>query len=317
MTATRPSQTLTILKNALLALLLILLVAQQPLSVSAFPGGVGGCAGGRAAVEGPHLTSSARITGPIGNARLQMVLDDQIVMRARDMVNFTIGVDHTLTLRRIDEDGIRFRGFLFRLGPGSVASVDTTDALDRTTDDTIIAFEHCVSGQGVGGLSHTNSNLKEQVSGVLRMDVVADKMPLDVTVVIQNRNGLSEFYYQRFIVNAVTTATGPGGPAAPTLPPLPPSVVDGVPPNLAPVLPPVQAPTTNAPVVAPVAPPVAAPVVSGGAPVVTDRKVPDEAKCGSLAGAAGRGGSAAQSKDCSRNGSNDGARRRKLKGSSY
>lgn len=313
--------------------LLILLVGQ----VSAFPGGVGGCAGGRAAVEGAHLATSARITGAIGNARLQMILDDDLVLRASTRMDFTVGGNHTLTLRKIDDNAISFRGFLFRLGtPLGDAAFDTTDALRRTTPDTSVAFEHCVINQGVGGLSHANSNVKESVSGILRLDEPANDMPLDVTVVIQNRNGLSEFYYQRFFLNAVTgTTSGPGGPApapqTPTLPPLPPSLLDSIPPNVAPALPPnvapalppnVAAPSTSPPTVAPVtstaAPATSAPIGDGGGgPPDTDRKEPDASKCDSLGSRGGRGGSAGQSKDCSRVSAGGGTRRRKLKGSSY
>ena len=307
---------------ALLVHLLLLTVHQ----ISAFPGGVGGCAGGRAAVEGAHLATSARITGTIGNVRLQMVLDDQFVLRSANTMDFTVGGNHTLTLRMMDDTATAFRGFLFRLGkPLDNAAFDTTDAFRRTTRDTSVAFEHCVINEGVGGLSHANANVKESVSGILRLDEPANNMPLDVTVVIQNRNGLSEFYYQRFFLNAVTgTTSGPGGPApGPQTPTsnLAPVLAPVLPPNLAPVLPPaVAAPvmTTSAPSVAPVSA-TAAPVGGGVGtdPPVIDRKEPDASKCDSLGSQGDRGGSAGQNKDCSRVSAGGGTRRRKLKGSSY
>lgn len=308
-----------------LATVLVHLLFLAVYSVSAFPGGVGGCVGGRAAVEGAHLATSARITGSIGNVRLQMVLDDQFALRGATTMDFTVGGNHTLTLRMIDDTATAFRGFLFRLGtPLDNTAFDTTDALQRTTSDTSVAFEHCVINQGVGGLSHANANVKESVSGILRLDEPANNMPLDVTVVIQNRNGLSEFYYQRFFLNAVTgTTSGPGGPApapqTPTMTTLPPALADSIPPNLAPVqAPAVAAPvlTTSAPSVAPVTT-TAAPVGGVGTDPPATRKEPDASKCDSLGSTGDRGGSAGQSKDCSRVSAGGAGRRRKLKGSSY
>jgi hypothetical protein len=248
------------------------------LSSSGFPGGAGGCAPNRAAVEGSHLATPARQTGPLGNGGLQVVLDDEIVLRSTQWTNFTVGEDHTLTLKTINDQGTPFRGFLFRLGPGDNSQVDTREALQGTTSDTSVAENLCVVDQGVGGLTHTDSELKDTVRGILRMDRVATNMPLDVTVVIQNRNGLSEFYYQQFRINAVTGNTQPGGPAPPT----PSPVIQSVAP----------APTPPATVPLP------------------QQKVAPETKCGSIALAGNRGGAAAQAKDCASR--NDGNTRRKL-----
>ncbi|CAB9524387.1 expressed unknown protein [Seminavis robusta] len=240
-------------------------------------------------------------------------------------MDFTVGQDHTLTLRKMDDAAKSFRGFLFRLGPPpDEPDIDTTDALTRTTSNTTVAFDQCIMGEGVGGLGHTNALLKESVSGILRMERVARGMPLDVTVVIQNYGGLSEYYYQQFIINAVQGDTGPGGPVPPpripTFPPIltggdfPPAVAPILPPNVAPILAPTttqQQPPEEEPTVSEESPPIPQPV--------HQQKAAPDAKCGSLAAAGDRGGSAAQAKDCSRHSADGGGgfRRRKLKGSTY
>lgn len=231
------------------------------------------------------------VPSPISNARLQVILDGDHVLMASNATDFTIGVNHNITLRRMmnnagDGDdgegnaGKQFRGFLLRLGPPEEAedgavNLDTTDALDRTSDDVVVALEQCVLEEGVGGLSHTNNDLKDSVTGILRMDEMAKDLPLDVTVVIQNRNGISEYYYQRFFLNAVGGGSSVPAPA------------------------PVQLPAP-APFV--VTPP------SAQAPVLVNTKRTEsttEAKCGDSIGAAvarnqGLGGSAGRAKDCSR-----------------
>lgn len=81
---------------------------------------------------------------------------------------------------------------------------------------------------------------------------------------------------------------------------------------------PVMAPTTAAPVMAPVMPPTGTP----GPTMLPQKKDAPPAKCGSLASANGRGGAAAQAKDCSSGRlsapeGGGGRRKRKLKGSNY
>lgn len=300
--------------------------------------------GGREAVGGSHLSRPIQ-TGPIGNARLQMVLDDSVVLRGAVMTNFTIGHNHTLTLRLIDDAGKQFRGFLFRLGPGTQKPfLDTTDALDSVNREASVAYEHCVIGQGVGGITHTNAELKSNITGILRMDETANYMPLDVTVVIQNRGITSEFYYQQFTLNAVQ---GPAPVESPTLPsttPAPalpdpasaPSTSPPVPTAAAPVtsMPVSRAPTTSMPVTmrpitaapatsmpvtkSPTTPPpttekptTESPVSPTSVTLAVRKDPPLAAKCGSLAAANGLGGAGAQAKDCSRVSSRGNTRRLK------
>lgn len=320
MQATAATCTSNLILRVLLAALLL---AAFPLLAFAFPGGTGGCTGGRYAVAGPHISRPFQ-TGPIGNARLQLVLDDRTILRGGRTHDFTVGVDHTLTLQLIDDAGKQFRGFLFRMGRGFTNQfLDTTDALAPVDLKSAVAYEHCVIGQGVGGLTHTNSDLKTNVTGILRMDEPANSLPLDVNVVIQNRGLVSEFYYQQFTLNAVA-----GPPTSPA------PVTSG--PTTA-----VPAPTISAPVPVPATPtpdtatpsPSPAPTTQAPAPPTTgspateppttnlpQKKVAPQAKCGSLAQRNGRGGAAAQAKDCASRGggggggNGNGNTRRRLKG---
>lgn len=103
-------------------------------------------------------------------------------------------------------------------------------------------------------------------------------------------------------VGYVTTNTGSTSPSVPDDGSTPAPV--GVVPTEMPVMAPTA--TTEAPAAAPTSTP------------LPERKDAPQAKCGSLAGANNRGGSAAQAKDCDSSRLGDGGRkRRKLKGSHY
>lgn len=106
-----------------------------------------------------------------------------------------VGTDHAVKIT-----GPNMKGFLIRANGGS-AGVDSVSALglDEITQQEIpqkiqVSFA-CVS-QSVGGLTHTNNDLKTEVGGILFFDAPTSDVILDVTVVDDlNLSGLESVYY--------------------------------------------------------------------------------------------------------------------------
>lgn len=182
-----------------LGVLVLHLVLHQ---ATALPTGASGCAGGRPAVGGTHLTAYMIEQGPLSDQAIQISING-VVLDPNTEFNVPIGVDHVW---RVDMPGDGFRGYLLRLDGGD-SSLDTTDALSNIPGmgGTVQVAKVCVDKEGVGGVTHTSRALKNTVQGRLRLDDVGENLSLDVTVVLQNRNGLSQFYYTPFVVNAVQT----------------------------------------------------------------------------------------------------------------
>eukprot|EP00797_Seminavis_robusta_P030257 Sro628_g178040.1 n/a (839) ;mRNA; r:20721-23488 len=166
----------------------------------AFPNGAGGCPGGVAAVGGNHRSSAVAITtGSLEENNLQLEINGQI-LQPRELLSLKTGVEHSWRLSSTAAEGDGFRGFLIRLG-GGPSEVDTTVALSSASIDVQEAFAACVLAQGVGGVTHNENALKRSVTGILRLDEVASNLPLDTTVVIENRNGLSVYYYSAYALD--------------------------------------------------------------------------------------------------------------------
>lgn len=162
------------------------------------------CPAGEAAVGGAHLGGDVT-RGPLEESAigLQMLLDGQ-PLDPEQPHGFAIGMDHTLTL--VAQEGT-FKGFLVRLGSGD-NETDTTEAL--SLDDNAaakIASTVCVSNEEVGGLTHKDNLDKAEVAATLRVDELDGGMPLDVTVVVKNRDGESIYHYSRYLLSAVVEAS--------------------------------------------------------------------------------------------------------------
>ena len=95
-----------------------------------------------------------------------------------------------------------FRGFLIRI---EGENVDTTDYLDIPEGDVNIqVVSLCVLIEEVGGVAHTNNNEKTEITALLRLIEPTNNLSMDVTMVVQNRDGKAEWYNSRYILNAVT-----------------------------------------------------------------------------------------------------------------
>jgi hypothetical protein len=183
----------------------LLLVAT--LSVNAFPQGAGSCRQGQAAVHGNHLRRSNVTTGQLSEGGFQMHLND-VSLSILQPKEFEVGIYHNLSLVALD--GRFFRGFLLRLNDG------LEGALEPDSDDIQIA-NIC---REVPGVTHTNRDVKKLVSTSLMVPVgdVDVTMRLDVTVVVRNVFGDSEYYYSRYNLRSSQSACASLGGACSTAP---------------------------------------------------------------------------------------------------
>jgi hypothetical protein len=162
--------------------------------------GAAQCHVGESSAGGLHLRAANITTGLLQEFGLEVLLNGQVLSDA-NATDFVVGRDHLLTLR--STTGAIFRGLLFSLGAGDNRA-DTTDALDVAPESAAIlrVASVCIA-EDVGGLTHVNNLGKTEAAGVLRMDEMDSNLILDVTVVIENRNDVSSFYYTQYTLNAV------------------------------------------------------------------------------------------------------------------
>lgn len=199
------------MKQAILPSMLVLLAALN--GVTASPTGAMLCPADIPAVGGSHLLESSTITtGTLdeGGFQLSLAYLGEAVILTSDVANeFTAGQDYTLTLTATSDEK-PIRGFLIRLGSSAETAVDTIDALMPVEADANaqIAETVCVANENVGGVTHIDNLDKSSVSVTLNLDTPANNLPMDVTVVVRNRDGVSEYYFQHYSVTAVA---GEGG----------------------------------------------------------------------------------------------------------
>jgi Tfp pilus tip-associated adhesin PilY1 len=87
-----------------------------------------------------------------------------------------------------------FRGFSLRLALKEPLFTGLTPlAGDSSTQSNYV----CV-GYGAVGITHTNNNTKTVAKGNLTIAKAASNVPLDVIIVVQNRNKKSIYYYTEY-----------------------------------------------------------------------------------------------------------------------
>jgi len=182
----------------------LVVVALLPL-VTTRPTGAGGCSRNmNGSVGGSHLSAANQTTGKLEDNNLAVVISETTPEAGETLVegdpyNVTVGVDYNVYLSSSDADG--FRGFLFRLE--SQDGTDTTIALATATGEAQLAQDTCIDIENVGGITHTGNDFKTGSSAVLRMDKASPNMILSVTAVISCRDGVSEWYFTEYTLNAV------------------------------------------------------------------------------------------------------------------
>lgn len=185
-------------------------------SVSAFSTGAGGCSAGNTAVQSSHLTNPK--TGSLADGGFSVSLAGS-TLAAGSTSTFAINTDTSLTVASTGSK--MFRGFLLRLGETGGVSTDTAFTFAGTD------IQKAAACSDVGGVTHTSPSDKTTVSATLKLTAAATAMPLDVTVVVQNSGGVSEYYYSQFLLTseadllATPAPVVAGTPAPVTLPPNP------------------------------------------------------------------------------------------------
>jgi hypothetical protein len=189
-------------------------------SVHAFPFGAGSCSGGQAAAGPAHHPGTGYnvtvTTGTLDKGGFVVTLDST-VLSIGTPATFISGAPHILTIKGTGNS--TFRGFLFRLSGGltgfttaftsygqfSYIGTGLTD-LAPLTGDTNASYAILCLNDFVAGVTHTNGNLKTTASANMTVGYIDNGFVLDVTVVVQLRDGVSIFYYSEFLLNSVAAA---------------------------------------------------------------------------------------------------------------
>jgi hypothetical protein len=151
--------------------------------VASNPNGAGGCKDGAAAVSGPHLSYTVT-TGSLEDGGFSVAIDGQTP------------VDNTVTTNNLNFDVVVtadaadfFKGILFRVG--STTSDQVIPGNDLQVAD--------ACGGAVGSATHMNANEKTSGTATIDLDDSAT-LNLDITVVVQNDDGESVYYYMGYKV---------------------------------------------------------------------------------------------------------------------
>lgn len=196
----------------------VALLLSEKRRANAFETGAGSCDAG-IPLKGSHILNEQLGGGPLSDKGFQVHLNGS-PLDSESQNDVPLSNDHELKLVASATDTF-FRGFLIRIeGDG----VDTTDYLDAPEgDENISVASLCVLVEDVGGVSHTNNGEKTEATAILRLPEVAMNLAMDVTMVVQNRDGAAEWYNSRFILNAGALPGAPTiSPAATTMPTLSP-----------------------------------------------------------------------------------------------
>ena len=239
--------------------LLILAVALCKSSVFAYPSFAGSCNAGNKALAGSdHLLGGNTIkTGSLATGSYAVTLGGS-VLTPNVVSTFPTNTNTNLVITGTKA----FKGFLVRLGKvGEINSL--------TPVGTNMQVSSICTSSNVGGVSHTNANSKTSITTTLKVTGVASSMPLDITIVVQNSNGLSEYYYSQFLLSSTAVTKVPTNAPVTTKVPTNAPVTTKVPTN-APVITKVP---TKATVTTKV--PTNAPVPTGGI-VTTPSKEPND-----------------------------------------
>lgn len=198
--------------------LLATLVLAMPWQAEAYPTAAGKCPAGEAAVSNSHImtTDGKTITnGTLAEGGFSVLLNGQPL----EGNAFRVEQEETLTITTTESS--TFRGFLIRIAPPEGTVADVRDALqpvfissdeeaDTATDtDTQLATLTCVEVEQVGGLTHTSNNDKMEVSGTLLVEQAISGLSIDITVVGENSDDSSTYWYSHFDLKAIGVPTSP------------------------------------------------------------------------------------------------------------
>ena len=191
---------------------------QQPSSlfVYGFPNGAGGCVGGSPAVGGTHIISAP--SGSLKDGNITVTVGETLLKEEEEETGgegVTMVADGDTVTSVSVSGGPRgvFKGVLVRfevpVRGGSDDFFEDFSSMDRNVKD---AAETCLNSftSLVFGYTHNNSNDKEFVVANYTVGLDRDTIgTLDVTVVIQNSGGVSEYYYSGYGVSFIASTPSP------------------------------------------------------------------------------------------------------------
>jgi hypothetical protein len=182
-----------------LQLLLLLLTTSflLPAPVVGFPSGAGGCVTGEPSVSGPHVPSTTGDLTLAGND-IEVSVDGTVLDPSTPLA-IAAGEEHVITISATG--ATPFRGYLLALSTAS--GLDLSAALVPQNDTIGQTATACTAP--LFGVTHTSNSDKTQVSAFFSLDGEAE-LVLDVTVVILNSGGVSQYGYAGYqLSNAAVT----------------------------------------------------------------------------------------------------------------
>jgi hypothetical protein len=179
------------MKRATTSVLIAAIVCK---SVVAYSSGAGSCSAGNNAVQSSHLTDPT--TGSLADGGFSVSLGGSKLAEGTPST-FSINTDYALTIR-----GGTFRGFLMRLGNTGVSTEEVFSVFGSDIQLAAVCTD-------VGGVTHSSPDEKTEVAAALNLEAAASNMPLDVTIVVKNSGGASEYYYSQFELSSKEAGVAP------------------------------------------------------------------------------------------------------------
>ncbi|GAX25608.1 hypothetical protein FisN_28Hh083 [Fistulifera solaris] len=157
---------------------------------AANPSGAGACPAGAAAPGGPHLTGSPGLVGELSEGNYVVSVGGSPIVLDGTPIDVPLDFDIQVTA-----DGTEFKGILIRVGGAGVDQV--------TSSDLTAPAEACGD---VGSVTHSDNSPKTVGTASVSLDAAAT-LDVDISVVLENEDNVSTFYYSAFQINAVDDST--------------------------------------------------------------------------------------------------------------
>ncbi|CAB9509367.1 expressed unknown protein [Seminavis robusta] len=166
-------------------------------SVSASPTGASACPGGMAAVGGTHITAADLKNGSLEESPQGL----KVQLNGVDLVPGTPGIFNAGEEAELSLSGTAdFKGFLLRLDSALLADVGIEFGLPEAETQEIQPAIVCTAPSK--GMTHTSNSPKSSTMFTIELDGPVPDLALDVTVVVTNSAGVSEYYYTGYMLSA-------------------------------------------------------------------------------------------------------------------
>jgi hypothetical protein len=194
---TRKTPIMFIAHTCIALFTVILHLTSTTTPVEANSGGAAGCDGNKAAIGGRHLDKAVTISGPLSKGSIGVSMQDVqgsvVPMESRGLTVLKLDEEYKLCVKRT----AGYKGILIRWG-----GMDFDDVFELYDAASYGPSVFCPD-VGAAGLTHRFATAKyETCVDLAPFSRQNSNMPVDITVVVRNTGGVSEFYWDRFYVNA-------------------------------------------------------------------------------------------------------------------